>query len=145
MLTKPHDDNIPPELAAYLSRAAPVAHPDIVDLFTAWKSPSTPSAFSRKAAQERGGWQATRQIQKEQQGVLRTVRDGKRVLTTAASLFPHLIERVIASHPAGTEKPRRQPTENELRALRAGNERRHQEALARKAPKTEVSQVSRAT
>jgi hypothetical protein len=118
------------ELEAYLARAAPEARPDIIDLYTEWKT--TPvKAFSRPDSGRKGSWGQTVQIEKEKSGVLRTVRNGKRVLTTAASLFPHLIERVIAAYPAGS-KPRRQPTPQELDGLRRANAARHAEAQARK-------------
>jgi hypothetical protein len=146
MHTNPHDfsnaleTNTPPELAAYLARTDPVAHADVHALFEEMKSPATPSAFSRRATMGKGGWALTTQITKEQTGVLRTVRDGKRVLTTAPSLFEHLIERVIASHPAETAPPRRKPTENELKGLERGNARRVEEARQRREAKmTEVS------
>jgi hypothetical protein len=108
-MTLPCDTNIPPDpvIAAYLVRTKVSAHADVIALYAEWRSPNTPAAFTRKAAQVKGGWQQNSQISNEVSGVLRTIRDGKRVLVTAASLFPYLIERVIAAYPAEV-KPRRQ-------------------------------------
>jgi hypothetical protein len=51
----PSDTDIPSELAAYLARAAPEAHPDIVDLFRDWEA-NRGKSFRRKVSQEKGGW-----------------------------------------------------------------------------------------
>jgi hypothetical protein len=141
MVALSHDD-IPPELAAYLARTAPKAHVDVVALYEEWKAPSTPSAFPRKTSAAKGGWAQTTQIQKEQSGALRIVRDGKSVLTTASSLYPHLIERVIASHPASGSTPRRKPTPQELDGLARANARRAEEARLRRKAKA-AAEVSR--
>jgi hypothetical protein len=127
-MTYPHDT----DLAAYLARTAPHAHPDIIKLYAELKSPDCPSAFSRKACQAKGGWGQTTQVLREQSGVFRTVHDGKTVLTTATSLYEYLIERVIAAHPA-VPMTRRQPTQNELEGLRRANEQRRLEGEARRA------------
>jgi hypothetical protein len=90
--------------------------------------------LAQGVSQDKGCWGQTTQIEKEKSGILRTVRDGKKVLTTAASLYRHLLDRLIVAHPAGS-KPRRKPTPAELEGLRKGNEQRRLEGEARRAEK----------
>jgi hypothetical protein len=123
-----------------LRRISPRPRPRRIPTF----STNRGKAFSRRDCQEKGGWGQTTQIEKEKSGVLRTVRDGKKVLVPAGSLFPHLIERVIASHPARGPKPRRKPTPQELEGLRKGNEQRRLEGDARRAEKVRRAQEAAA-
>jgi hypothetical protein len=51
---------------------------------------------------------------------LRTVRDGKRVLTTAPSHYQHMMARLIASHPADGPEPKGKVTSTVFKKSRRG-------------------------
>jgi hypothetical protein len=80
---------------------------------------------------------------------LQTILAGASRLTFVPSLYDHLIELAIATHPTGqppkkARQPsqrfvgrRRSPTPQELEGLKKGNEKRRLEAEARRTPREE--------
>ena len=103
----------------------------------------------RKVSCEIGGWGMTSQIEKEKRGELMTILAGTSRLTFVPSIYDHLIELAIATHPAGqppkkARQPsqrfvgrRRSPTPQELEGLKKGNEKHRLEAEARRTPREE--------
>jgi hypothetical protein len=99
----------------------------------------------RKAAQEMLGLKESRILELERDGALSSFLDGGRRLISVDSIYRHLIEQVIASHPLGApprkaripsgafKKIPRLRTEAELRGLAIGNEKRKRAAAARRA------------
>jgi hypothetical protein len=140
----PYDPHSPFYVAQGLARADEVIHQDLLALIQK-ACAETRNVLSRRDVQLEAGIGQTNEIAKEQSGVLRTVRDGVKVLVTVASFYEFLVERLIASHPVGAptmaapkgefrkrKRPYRPRTEAELAGLRAGNERRQVEAAARR-------------
>jgi hypothetical protein len=86
-----------------------------------------------------GGWKQTSQLQKEQNGLLRTVLDGARRRVTTESFYEHLLAlatappRKVRRPPKRYTKATRPRTEAELKGLRKGNEARRREAQLRRA------------
>jgi hypothetical protein len=91
---------------------------------------------------------STAERAKERSGAIATWTDGVHVYGDPASVFLHAIELMIASNPVdGPRRQGRKPpnpyrkvrtsprSERELAALKAANDRRHSEALERKAGK----------
>jgi len=116
----------------------------------------------RKVSQEMGGWGSTTQIEKEKRGDLQTFLEGMARRVFVPSIYDHLIALAVASHPLGgpakkarqpaaryqRRRPRRDPTQAELEALKRGNERGRREADARRAEaqkRREVKSAARAT
>ena len=108
---------ISPELAAYLAKAAPIAHPLVVDTFNKMKAdPSV--GKTRKQSMELGGWGMSTQRAKEADGLLQIWTDGAVVRVGTASLYSHLIDLIVASHPAdGPARKARTP----LKSFRKGH------------------------
>jgi hypothetical protein len=89
---------MPSEVAECLRRANFVVWRDIIALFLRWKT--GPPALTRLETRTAGRWHYNTQINKEHRGVLVAFRDGAKVLITATSFYTHLIELLIAAHPA---------------------------------------------
>jgi hypothetical protein len=138
-----HDTNAPPspDPAAWLPRIDPAYHPEAIEIIEEWRA-NRGKNFPRKVSEDKCGHRQTHQISLEKRGVLRTVHNGKFVMTTAASLYPYLLEKLASEHPAGAVKPRRQPTPQELEGLRKGNERCRLMAEARRAQRERREQES---
>jgi hypothetical protein len=100
---------------------------------------------SRKVSQEMLGIGPSRQIELEAEGVLHSYLDGSGRRVLVSSIYARMIAQAIASHllngpPARFRQPSkrfshkpRPRTESELEGLRKGNERRREEARARRA------------
>ena len=86
-----------------------------------------------------GGWGQTTQITKEKRGLLHVYLDGASVRITTQSLYEHLIQlasapvRKVRQPAARFQRKRRDPTLQELEALRRANEARKQDAAERRA------------
>ena len=103
-------------------------------------------ALSRRECQSEGGWQQSSQILKENQGRLHRYVDGSRIRVTAASFYAHLLElaraplRKVRQPTARFASRKRHPlTQQELDALKRGNERRAKEARKRREGKAAAS------
>jgi hypothetical protein len=105
---------------------------------------------SRRVSCEMQGIGMSQHILLERRGELHSYLDGAARRITTASIYARLTRLAIASNPVdgarvtvrhpptqwrSSERPKRRPTPAELDGLRRGNERRHREALARKAAK----------
>jgi hypothetical protein len=97
--------------------------------------------ISRNDCETEGGWGQSTQFAKEASGVLHRVNVGLRVMVTAESFWDHLIDLANAPQrklrqPRTMFKPRRrEPTPQELAALRRANERSAEEAQKRREAK----------
>ena len=107
------------------------------DIKAKWAADPSASK-SRRQCMEAGAWGLTTQIAKERRGVLRTYTDGASVRITTQSLYEHLVE--LASAPVRKvrqpvtrfQRKRRDPTPQELEALKRANAARKREAAARR-------------
>ena len=88
---------------------------------------------------EIGGWGQTTQITKETRGILRTYLDGASVRITSESLYRHLVElasvpiRKVRQPATRFQRKHRDPTPQELEALKRANAARKREAAERRA------------
>jgi hypothetical protein len=83
----------------------PAWRSDVVALFAKWREDKR-TALARADCEEEGSWGHSTQDLKEKTGVLKSFRDGKKVLITVGSFYRHLITRMILSHPAGAPASR---------------------------------------
>ena len=120
----PHDCTVP-------------ANPAVDDIKA--KQAADPSASkSRRQCMEIGNWGQTTQLEKEKRGILRSYTDGASVRITTQSLYEHLIElasapvRKVRQPSARFQRKRRDPTPQELEALKRANAARKRAAAARK-------------
>jgi hypothetical protein len=119
--------------------AAPM-NPAVADIKAKWAIDPSASK-SRRDCMLIGGWGQTTQLEKEKRGVLRTYTDGTSVRVTTQSLYEHLIQlasvpiRKVRQPAARFQRKRRDPSPQELEALRRANEVRKREAAARKSLK----------
>ena len=120
----PHDCTVP-------------ANPAVDDIKA--KQAADPSASkSRRQCMEIGNWGQTTQLEKEKRGILRSYTDGASVRITTQSLYEHLIElasapvRKVRQPAARFQRKRRDPTPQELEALKRANAARKRAAAARK-------------
>jgi hypothetical protein len=112
----------------------------VADIKAKWAADPSASK-SRRQCMEIGGWGQTTQLEKEKRGVLRTYTDGASVRVTTKSLYEHLIElasvpiRKVRQPAARFQRKRRDPTPQELEALKRANAARKRAAAARKSQK----------
>jgi hypothetical protein len=137
-----------PETEALLARVSPEGARLVLALLRE-KAADPRKMVPRKVSCEIGGWGQTVQIEKEKRGDLQTILAGASRLTFVPSLYDHLIELAIATHPTGqppkkARQPsqrfvgrRRSPTPQELEGLKKGNEKRRLEAEARRTAREE--------
>jgi hypothetical protein len=110
----------------------------VLDIKAKWAADPSASK-SRKDCMAVGGWGQTTQLEKEKRGVLRTYTDGASVRVTTQSLYEHLIElasvpaRKLRQPAARFRRKRRDPTPQELDALKRANAARKREAAERRA------------
>jgi hypothetical protein len=103
-------------------------------------------ALTRSDCMTIGGWKLSTQINKERRGILPSFLDGVGRRITARSLYQHLIDLAVTSHPAGAPPAKARarqtagtfrrrpfvPNEAQLEGLRQGNARRAAAARARR-------------
>jgi hypothetical protein len=110
-----------PPIEELLAKAAPSAHTFLVNTYRKMLA-DTSVGKTRKQSMEIGGWGATTQRTKEQSGVLQTWTDGAMVRVSTASIYLHLIDLIVSSHPAaGPARKARYP----LRSYQKGSRERH--------------------
>ena len=140
------DTGLLPDTAALFASVSPEAA-KLVAVLLEQKAADPRKGVPRKVSQEMGGWGSTTQIEKEKRGDLQTFLDGMARRVFVPSIYDHLIALAVASHPLGgpmkkarqpaaryqRRRPRREPTQAELEALKRGNERGRREAEARRA------------
>jgi hypothetical protein len=139
------DTGLSPETAALLASVSSGAA-KLVAVLLEQKAADPRMGVPRKVSQEMGGWGSTTQIEKEKRGDLQTFLDGMARRVFVPSIYDHLIALAIASHHVGApekkarqpaaryqRRPRREPTQAELEALKSGNERRRREPEAHRA------------
>jgi hypothetical protein len=126
-----------PSLEDYLARTAASAHSLIISTYnTMLADPSI--GKTRKQSMEIGGWAMTSQRSKEASGALQTWTDGTMVRVGTVSIFTHVLDQIVISHPAcGPARKartpvksfkkghRRTPTPAEPKGLRRGSENRN--------------------
>ena len=122
---------------AYPHDCTAPANPAVDDIKA--KQAADPSASkSRRQCMEIGNWGQTTQLEKEKRGILRSYTDGASVRITTQSLYEHLIElasapvRKVRQPAARFQRKRRDPTPQELEALKRANAARKRAAAARK-------------
>ena len=126
---------------AYPHDCTAPANPAVADIKAKWAADPSASK-SRRQCMEIGGWGQTTQLEKEKRGVLRTYLDGASVRVTSESLYRHLVElasvpiRKVRQPAARFQRKRRDPTPQELEALKRANAARKREAAARKSIKS---------
>jgi hypothetical protein len=102
------------------------------------KAADTRALLSRGESMTTGGWKASTQAAKEAAGLLHRVEVGSRVMITTESFWNHLIDlaaapsRKLRAPKTMFKQRRREPTPQELSALKRANDRRHAEAQGRK-------------
>jgi hypothetical protein len=114
------------------------ANPAVTDIKAKWAADPSASK-SRRQCMEIGGWGQTTQLEKEKRGVLRTYLNGASVRITSESLYRHLVElasvpiRKVRQPAARFQRKRRDPTPQELEALKRANAARKRAAAERRA------------
>jgi hypothetical protein len=123
-MTPASTHQIPP-IEHWLNQAAPAAHTPLFSTYD--KLLSDPSVGkSRAQSQELGGWGASTQRLKEAAGLLQTWTDGTMVRVSTVSIYLHILDLIVASHPVnGPARKARTP----LKSFRKGH---RQAALERK-------------
>ena len=87
-----------PPLDEYLAKTAPVAHPLLVNTYN--KMLGDPSVGKTHAqSMALGNWGSTTQRLKEASGHLQTWVDGASVRVSTVSIYLHLLDLIVASHP----------------------------------------------
>jgi hypothetical protein len=114
-----------PPVEFYLNKTALNAHAFLINTYNKMLADQSVGK-SRKQSTELGGWGMTTQLNKEKSGVLLTWTDGAIVRVSTASLYLHLLDLIVASHPVdGPARKARTP----LKSFRKGH---RQAALERK-------------
>jgi hypothetical protein len=99
-----------PPLDEYLGKSAPIAHRAVIAVYNKLQTDQSVGK-TRAQSQELGGWGATTQRSKEQSGVLLTWVDGTIVRVSTVSIYLHLIDLIVASHPVdGPPRKARTPS-----------------------------------
>jgi hypothetical protein len=151
------DSGLSPDTATLLASVSPEAA-KLVAVLLEQKAADPRKGVPRKVSQEMGGWGSTTQIEKEKRGDLQTFLDGMARRVFVPSIYDHLIALAVASHPLGgpmkkarqpaaryqRRRPRREPTQTELEALKRGNERGRREAEARRVAEAQQRRETRA-
>src|SRR6516164_7048917 len=88
-----------PPVEHFLAKTAPTAHSLIVSTYNKMKT-DVSVGKTRAQSMALGNWGASTQRAKEQSGVLQTWTDGTMVRVGTASIFLHVLDLIIASHPA---------------------------------------------
>jgi hypothetical protein len=123
-----------PSLDELLSRTAPGAHAAVIGVYDRMDADAS-IGKTRKQCREIGGWGQTTQISKEKSGVLQAWNDGTIVRVGTVSLYLHIIDLIIASHPVdGPPRKARVPT----RSYTRGHRRKSSTSTSTSAP-TSVS------
>jgi hypothetical protein len=101
----------------YLNKAAPTAHSLIVSTYNKMKADLSVGK-TRAQSMALGNWGASTQRAKEHSGVLQTWTDGTMVRVGTASIFLHVLDLIVASHPVnGPARKARTP----LKSFRKGH------------------------
>jgi hypothetical protein len=136
-----------PPIIAQAAPVSPNARPIIMRAID-WRLHEPRFGIPRKEGMALFGHELTRQLAIENAGELQTFLDGGRRLITADSIAIRMIALALLSHPVdgptlkvrlppGRYQKRPRPrTPQELEGLRAGNERRAEEARRRREAKT---------
>jgi hypothetical protein len=99
-----------PSLKEVLAKIAPNAHPAAITIYDRLLADQS-IGKTRKQCLEIGGWGMTSQRQKEAAGQLQSWNDGTIVRVSTASLYLHILNLIVASHPAnGPQRKARIPT-----------------------------------
>jgi hypothetical protein len=115
-MTQTHTLRIPP-LDELLAKTAPEAHAAAISVYDRLLADQSVGK-TRKQCLEIGGWGMTSQRQKEAAGRLQIWNDGTIVRVSTASLYLHIIDLIVASHPAdGPQLKARVP----VRSFRKGH------------------------
>jgi hypothetical protein len=89
-----------PPVEDFLAKAAPVAHALIVSTYDKLKTDLSVGK-SRAEAMALLGCGATSERVKEQSGALKTWVDGTNVRVSSVSIYLHILDLIVASHPVG--------------------------------------------
>jgi hypothetical protein len=101
--------SIPP-VEDFVAKAAASAHSLVVSTYNKMLADQSVGK-SRKQSMELGGWGMTTQLNKEKSGALLTWTDGAIVRVSTASLYLHLLDLIVASHPIDApSRKARQPS-----------------------------------
>jgi hypothetical protein len=104
-----HALNIP-SLEELLARAASNAHAALIAIYGRMLEDKSVGK-TRKQSMEIGGWGMTSQRQKEAAGQLQSWNDGTIVRVSTVALYLHILDLIVASHPAdGPPRKARTPT-----------------------------------
>jgi hypothetical protein len=156
-MATPSDTGLSLDTAALLASVSPEAA-KLVAVLLEQKAADPRKGVPRKVSQEMGGWGSTTQIEKEKRGDLQTFLDGMARRVFVPSIYDHLIALAVASHPLGgpmkkarqpaaryqRRRPRREPTQAELEALKRGHGRGRREAEARRVAEAQQRREIRA-
>jgi hypothetical protein len=107
---------LPPEIRdevqGWFSQSAPAAHSELFSIAKNWAAEPSP-AQTRKEVVVKAKVSPRTEIDLEERGVLFSYLDGRKRLISTDSLYRHLAQRIIKSHPISGERDR------ELRRLEA--------------------------
>jgi hypothetical protein len=113
-----------PSLKELLAKIAPSAHAAAITVYDRLLADQSVGK-TRKQCMEIGGWGMTSQRQKEAAGQLQSWNDGTIVRVSTVSLYLHIIDLIVASHPAdGPQRKARVP----VRSFRKGH--RHNSSVS---------------
>jgi hypothetical protein len=117
-----------PPVEHWLSKAAPLAHPLIHSTYNQMKAdPSV--GKSRAQSKAMGNWGDSTQRDKERRGFILTWTDGTMVRCGTASIYMHLLDLIVGSHPInGPARKARTPSRPYQKGHR--NARPREEAAA---------------